>query len=142
MFLGIIILLGLFLQVYIPMTWLPLLYLGPLVIYILAKQYWTVVIWLSIIILVLQQTSITLWWYNVLYYGIWILGVYIASIFLDKGWAVQAILATVFLIISKIIIIGIPQDYLNLTIYTLINGIAITIFLYIGDKYKIYEELN
>jgi hypothetical protein len=99
-------------------------------------------IWLIIIVLVLQQTSITLWWHNALYYGIWLLGVYIASIFLDRGWAVQGILATVFLITSKMIIIGIPKDYWNLLIYTVINGVTITIFLYIADKYKIYEEFN
>jgi hypothetical protein len=142
MFLGIILLLGLFIHIYIPLIWVPLLYLGPLIIYILAKQYWTVMIWLIIIVLVLQQTSITLWWHNALYYGIWLLGVYIASIFLDRGWAVQGILATVFLITSKMIIIGIPKDYWNLLIYTVINGVTITIFLYIADKYKIYEEFN
>jgi hypothetical protein len=142
MFLGIIILLGLGLHIYIPLIWVPLLYLGPLAIYILAKQYWTVVIWLIIIVLVLQQTSITAWWHNALYYGIWLLGIYLASIFLDRSWTVQSILVTVFLLISKIIMIGIPQDYWNLIIYTLMNGIAITLFLYIGDKYKIYEELS
>ena len=142
MFLGIIILLGLWLHIYVPLIWVPILYLGPLIIYILAKQYWTVMIWLIIIVLVLQQTSITLWWHNALYYGIWLLGVYIASIFLDRGWAVQGILATVFLITSKMIIIGIPKDYWNLLIYTVINGVTITIFLYIADKYKIYEEFN
>lgn len=142
MLLGIILLLGLFIHIYIPLIWVPLLYLGPLAIYILAKQYWTVVIWFLIIVMVLQQTSITVWWHNALYYAIWILGVYIASLFLDRGWAVQGILATVFLVMSKIIITGIPQDYLNLAIYTLINGLAITIFLYIADKYHMYEELN
>jgi len=142
MFLGIIILLGLCLHIYVPLIWVPILYLGPLIIYILAKQYWTVMIWLIIIVLVLQQTSITLWWHNALYYGVWLLGVYIASIFLDRGWAVQGILATVFLITSKMIIIGIPKDYWNLLIYTVINGVTITIFLYIADKYKIYEEFN
>lgn len=142
MFLGIILVIGLFIHIYMPLIWIPLLYLGPLAIYILAKQYLTVAIWLIIIVLVLQQTSITIWWHNAVYYGIWALSVYIASIFLDRGWAVQGILATVFLVISKIIITGIPQDYLNLAIYTMINGLAITIFLYIADKYHMYEELN
>jgi hypothetical protein len=142
MFLGIILLLGLFIHIYIPLIWVPLLYLGPLAIYILAKQYWTVAIWFFIIVMVLQQTSITVWWHNALYYALWILGVYIASLFLDRGWAVQGILATVFLVMSNIIITGIPQDYLNLAIYTMINGLAITIFLYIADKYHMYEELN
>ena len=65
MVLGIIILLGLCIHIYVPLIWVPILYLGPLVMYILAKQYWTVMIWLIIIVAAKNTSSI---YYTVVFF--------------------------------------------------------------------------
>ncbi len=139
MLLGLILLLSLFLHIVIPSIFMPLFFLGILSIYILARQYWTVFIWIIIIILILQLSSLTPWWQFSLYYFVWSLGVYISSIFLDKGWPVQSIMATVSLIIVNLIFNGFNVDYMNIGIYTIVNGIAIAVVLYIAEKLKIYE---
>jgi len=140
MLLGLILLLSLFLHIVIPSIFMPLFFLGILSIYILARQYWTVFIWIFIIILILQVSSLTPWWQFSLYYLLWSLGVYISSISLDKGWPVQSIMATVSLMIVNLIFNGFNVDYINIGIYTIVNGIAIAIVLYIAEKLKIYEE--
>lgn len=140
MILGFILLLSVFLHIVIPSIFMPLFFLGILSIYILSHQYWTVFIWLIIIILILQLSSLTPWWQFSLYYFVWSLGVYISSIFLDKGWPVQSIMATVSLIIVNLIFNGFNVDYINIGIYTIVNGIAIAIVLYIAEKLKIYEQ--
>jgi endonuclease/exonuclease/phosphatase (EEP) superfamily protein YafD len=140
MLLGLILLLSLFLHIVIPSIFMPLFFLGILSIYILARQYWTVFIWIFIIILILQVSSLTPWWQFSLYYLVWSLGVYISSISLDKGWPVQSIMANVSLMIVNLIFNGFNVDYINIGIYTIVNGIAIAIVLYIAEKLKIYEE--
>jgi hypothetical protein len=140
MILGLILLLSLFLHIVIPSIFMPLFFLGIFTIYILSKQYWTTFIWLIIIILILQISSLTPWWQFSLYYFVWSLGVYISSIFLDKAWPVQSIMATVFLIIVNLIFNGFNVDYINIGIYTIVNGIAIAVVLYIAEKLKIYEQ--
>lgn len=140
MAIAILLLLSLFLHIIIPTVFVPLFFLGILGIYILAKQYLTAFIWIIIIVLALQISSLTLWWQLGLYYFCWSLGVYISSVFLDKGWAVQSIMATFFLLISNLILNGINIDYMNITIYTLINGLGITVILYVAEKFKIYEK--
>jgi endonuclease/exonuclease/phosphatase (EEP) superfamily protein YafD len=140
MLLGLILLLSLFLHIVIPSIFMPLFFLGILSIYILARQYWTVFIWIFIIILILQVSSLTPWWQFSLYYLLWSLGVYISSISLDKGWPVQSIMANVSLMIVNLIFNGFNVDYINIGIYTIVNGIAIAIVLYIAEKLKIYEE--
>lgn len=140
MLLGLILLLSIFLHILIPSIFIPLFFLGILNIYILARQYWTSLIWIIIIILILQLSSLTLWWQISIYYVIWSLGVYISSISLDKSWPVQSIMATFFLLISSFTINGLNSDYMDITIYTLINGLGIAIVLYLAEKFKIYEK--
>ncbi|MGA1050190.1 MAG: hypothetical protein ACO3TG_01735 [Minisyncoccia bacterium] len=140
MLLGLILILSLFLHIIIPSIFIPLFFLGILSIYILARQYWTSFIWMIIIILILQLSSLTPWWQVSLSYIIWSLGVYISSIYLDKGWPVQSIMATISLLISNLILNGFNIDYTNIGIYTIINGISIAIILYIAEKFKIYEQ--
>jgi len=140
MLLSILLLLSLVLHILIPTVFVPLFFLGILSIYILGKQYLPALIWVSIIVLILQISSITIWWQLGLYYLLWSIGVYISSIFLDKSWPVQSIMATLFLLIANFILNGINIDYMNITIYTLVNGLGIAIVLYIAEKSKIYEK--
>lgn len=140
MLLSILLLLSLVLHILIPTVFVPLFFLGILSIYILGKQYLPALIWVVIIVLILQISSITIWWQLGLYYLLWSIGVYISSIFLDKSWPVQSIMATLFLLIANFILNGINIDYMNITIYTLINGLGIAILLYIAEKSKIYEK--
>jgi len=140
MLLSISLLLSLVLHILIPTVFVPLFFLGILSIYILGKQYLPALIWIVIIVLILQRSSITIWWQLGLYYLLWSIGVYISSIFLDKSWPVQSIMATLFLLITNFILNGINIDYMNITIYTLVNGLGIAIVLYIAEKSKIYEK--
>jgi len=140
MLLSISLLLSLVLHILIPTVFVPLFFLGILSIYILGKQYLPALIWIVIIVLILQISSITIWWQLGLYYLLWSIGVYISSIFLDKSWPVQSIMATLFLLIANFILNGINIDYMNITIYTLVNGLGIAIVLYIAEKSKIYEK--
>jgi len=140
MLLSISLLLSLVLHILIPTVFVPLFFLGILSIYILGKQYLPALIWIVIIVLILQRSSITIWWQLGLYYLLWSIGVYISSIFLDKSWPVQSIMATLFLLIANFILNGINIDYMNITIYTLVNGLGIAIVLYIAEKSKIYEK--
>lgn len=140
MLLSILLLLSLVLHILIPTVFVPLFFLGILSIYILGKQYLPALIWVVIIVLILQISSITIWWQLGLYYLLWSIGVYISSIFLDKSWPVQSVMATLFLLIANFILNGINIDYMNITIYTLINGLGIAILLYIAEKSKIYEK--
>jgi hypothetical protein len=48
-------------------------------------------------------------------------------------------MATVSLIIVNLIFNGFNVDYMNIGIYTIVNGIAIAVVLYIAEKLKIYE---
>jgi hypothetical protein len=141
MILGILLLLSLVLHILVPTVFVPSFFLGILSIYILGKQYLPALIWIVIILLILQISSITIWWQLGLYYLLWSIGVYISSIFLDKSWPVQSIMATLFLLIANFILNGSNIDYINITIYTLINGLAIAAVLYMAEKYKIYEKL-
>lgn len=140
MILAILLVLSLILHIIIPSIFIPLFFLGILSIYIIAKQYLTACIWIIIIVLILQISSLTLWWQLGLLYLLWSSGVYMASIFLDKGWPVQSIMATFFFLISNLIINGLNIDYINIAIYTFINGIGIATVLYMAEKFKIYEE--
>ncbi|MEY2986141.1 MAG: hypothetical protein RJB24_370 [Candidatus Parcubacteria bacterium] len=141
MALAILLLLSLFLHIIMPTVFVPLFFLGILSIYILSKQYLTAFIWIIIIVLVLQMSSLTLWWQLGLYYLIWSVEVYVSSIFLDRGWTVQSIMATFFLFISNLSLNGVNIDYINIIIYTLINGIGIAIVLYTAEKFKVYEKI-
>lgn len=138
--LGLILLLSLLLHILIPSIFIPSVFLGVLSIYILARQYWLVLIWGIIIMLMLQLSSLTPWWQFILYYSIWGIGVYFSSIFLDKSWPVQGIMATVSLIIANLIWNGFNIDYINVAIYTIINGFGIAISMYLAEKLKVYEQ--
>lgn len=141
MLLGLTLVISIFLHILIPSIFLPLFFFGILAVFILSKQYWSVFICCIIIILLIQVSTLTPWWQNILYYAIWILCVYISSISLDKGWPVQSIIATIALLISNLIINGFSIDYMSLGIYTLVNGLGIAIVLYTAEKLKIYEEI-
>lgn len=137
----LILLASLFINIYIPSIYMPTLFLGVLIIYILSRKYVLFLISLLGIIFVLQSFSLTRWWEIALYYCFWSLGIYMFSIFLDKSWIVQSIIATVWLFLCKFIVSGFNLDYLSLTIYTLVNFIGIIIFLYLAEKLKLYEQL-
>lgn len=139
MWLVLIFILSLFLYIQIPSIYTPSLFLGILAVYIVNKQYWLIGFGLAIIVLFLQMTSLENWWEIAIYYSLWSLGIYFASILLDKSWAVQSIIATIWLIICKLILSGFMVDYMNIIIYTIVNGIGIAIFLYFSEKLKIYE---
>lgn len=141
MLLGLTLVISIFLHILIPSIFLPLFFLGILAVFILSKQYWSVLIWCIIIILLIQVSTLKPWWQNSLYYFIWILCMYISSISLDKGWPVQSIIATIALLISNLIVNGLSVDYISLCIYTLVNGFGIAIVLYIAEKLKIYEKI-
>lgn len=137
--LGLILLLSLFVNILIPNIFNPAIFLGILAIYILARQYAVFFIWLIIIVVSLGEFSLTPWWELAIYYIIWSIGVYMASVFLDKSWAIQSMIATLWLMFCKFIMSGLVIDYTSLIIYTLINGIAIAICLYFAEKFKVYE---
>lgn len=137
--LSLILIASLFLYILIPSVFTPALFLGVLAIYIFARQYIVFLIWLIIIVITLSFTSLTPWWEVALYYSLWSVGVYLASIFLDKSWAVQSIIATIWLMFCKFIITGLALDYMYIISYILVNGIGIAIFLYFAEKIKIYE---
>jgi hypothetical protein len=141
MLLGLTLAISVLLHILIPSIFLPLFFLGILVVFILSKQYWSVFIWCIIIILLIQVSSLTPWWQNSLYYAIWILCMYISSISLDKGWLVQSIIATISLLISNLIVNGFIINYMSLVIYALVNGLGIAIVLYTAEKLKIYEKI-
>jgi hypothetical protein len=119
---------------------MPLLFLGILSIYIINRQYWAVCMWIMIVVIILQLFSLTPWWQLGLYYFVWSILVYISSIYLDKGWPVQSIIATVSLMIVNLIFNGFNVDYINTSIYTIVNGVGIAIILYIAEKLKLYEQ--
>jgi hypothetical protein len=137
--LGLILLLSLFTYILMPSIYNPAIFLGILAVYILARQYLLFGIWLITIILVLSSFSLTSWWQLGINYILWSIGVYMSSVFLDKSWAIQSIIATLWLMFCKFIITGFSIDYMNLIIYTIFNGLAIAICLYIAEKLKIYE---
>ncbi len=140
MVLSLILLLGIFLHIIIPSIFFPLFFLGTLIVYILDRQYWALLIWNIIIVLILQVSSLTPWWQFALYYFLWSTFVYIGSITLDKSWPVQSIMATIFLSFSHLILNKFNIDYINWGIYTSVNGIGIGIVLYMAEKLKVYEK--
>lgn len=137
--LSLILVASLLLYILIPSVFTPALFLGVLAIYIFARQYIVFLICLIIIVITLSFTSLTPLWEAALYYSLWSLGVYLSSIFLDKSWAVQSIIATIWLMLCKFIITGFMLDSMHIIIYILVNGIGIAIFLYFAEKLKIYE---
>lgn len=137
--LSLILIASLFLYILIPSVFTPALFLGVLAIYIFARKHIVFLIWFIIIVITLSFTSLTPWWEVALYYSLWSVGVYLASIFLDKSWAVQSIIATIWLMFCKFIITGLALDYMYIISYILVNGIGIAIFLYFAEKIKIYE---
>ena len=137
-----LLLFSLFLNILVPSIFNPALFLGILAVYILSRQYWLVFLSLVIIIFSLQAFSLTNWWEITLYYSIWSLGVYFASTFLDKSWAVQSIIAGIWLFIIKFILSSFSIDYLDLGIYVIFNTIGIAIVLYSAEKLKLYEQLT
>lgn len=137
--LSLILIASLLLYILIPSVFTPALFLGVLVIYIFARQYIVFLIYFIIIVISLSFTSLNPWWELGLYYALWSVGVYLASIFLDKSWAVQSIIVTIWLMLCKFIMTGFILDFMHIIIYILVNGIGIAIFLYFADKLKIYE---
>lgn len=138
--LNLLLLFSLFLYIIIPNVFIPAIFLGILAFYIINRQYFLTIIWLFIIIAVLQSFSLTQWWEFAGYYSFWSLGVYFSSIFLDKSWAVQSIIISLWLFLSKFIFNSFTVDYLNITVYALMNAFSISIFLYFAEKLKLYEE--
>lgn len=142
MILDIVTLFGTLGYIYIPTMWFPIWYLGPLAIYILSKEYIRAAVWICIISVILSQTSLTPWWVYIGYYGIWCVGVYVSSRFFDRGWAVQSILATVWLMISVLIVNKFSISLENMVLFGFVNGIWLAIVLKVAHKYNIYEQVN
>lgn len=142
MVLDFIIIGGIAAHIYIPSIWLPIWYIGPLAIYIISKQYIRTVLWVVVISIILTQTSLTVWWINILYYGIWSFGVYLFSTFFDRGWAVQTILSSVWLLVSLLIVSGFSIPLNQIIIFIGVNTLLLAISLQIADKYNIYEKIS
>ncbi len=142
MLLDLMIVGGIAAHIYIPSIWLPIWYLGPLAVYIISKQYIRTVLWVVVISVVLTQTSLTVWWINILYYGIWSLGVYLFSTFFDRGWAVQTILSSAWLLVSLLIVSGFSVSLNQIAIFIGVNTLWLALSLQIADKYNIYEQIS
>lgn len=142
MLLDLIIVGGIAAHIYIPSIWFPIWYIGPLAIYIISKQYMRTILWIVVISVVLTQTSLTVWWVNILYYGIWSLGVYLFSTSFDRGWAVQTVLSSAWLLVSLLIVFGLSIPLNQIAIFIGVNVLWIAISLQIADKYKIYEQIG
>lgn len=139
--LGFIIILTLLLYIKVSSIFTPALFIGPLAIYILSRQYWSVFIWLITIILVLDYYSLNTFWELALFYSVWSISLAIISKFIERRWSVQSIVAIFLLVVYKIIFSGFQFDYINIGVYGLVNGVGIIIFLYLAEKLNIYEKI-
>ncbi|MEY3470994.1 MAG: hypothetical protein RLZZ223_344 [Candidatus Parcubacteria bacterium] len=140
MFLSLTLFLGILLHIWAPSPFMPILFLGPLAIYVLARKYWVIIIWITTITLMLSISSLTPWFISLLLYVVWCFSFYIISLFIERSWPVQSIFAVICLLVANLIVYGVSIDYILLVIYIIINSIFITLFLYLAEKYNFYER--
>lgn len=140
MLLSFTLFLSILLYMWTPSLFMPAIFLGPLAIYVLGRKYFVVIIWIAIITLLLEISSLTPWWTFLLFYGGWCLSFYILSLFIERIWPVQSIFAILCLLFTSFILYGTKVDYLNLAIYILVNSVCVTIFIFAAEKFNLYEK--
>lgn len=140
MFLSLILFSSILLYMWIPGLFIPAIFFGPLAIYVLGRKYLVVITWLVIITLMLSTSSLAPWWIIFLFYGSWCLIFYTLSLFIERSWPVQSIFAILCLLVASFIAYGTKMDYLNLTIYMLVNSIPMVIFIFSAEKFNLYEK--